>query len=88
MADTLRVVFLPRAARSLEKIPPPMRARIIREAEALAVNPFPPGVKKLQGSEFHRVRVGDYRIVYEVQGAVLRVLVVRIGTRGEVYRGL
>jgi mRNA interferase RelE/StbE len=45
-------------------------------------------VKKLRGTDLHRVRVGDYRIVYEVQGAVLLVLVVRIGTRGEVYRGL
>lgn len=88
MATIYRVSFLPRAARSLDKIPAPMRARIIREAEALGTNPYPPGVKKLQGSEFHRVRVGDYRIVYEVQGAVLRVLVVRIGTRGDVYRGL
>ena len=65
-----------------------MRARIIKAAESLGAKPYPPGVKKLQGSEFHRIRVGDYRIVYEVQGTVLRVLVVRIATRGEVYRGL
>ncbi len=88
MAATFDVVFLPRAVRSLDRIPQPRRARIIHAAESLGGNPYPPGVKKLQGSEFHRTRVGDYRIVYEVQGAVLRVLVVRVATRGEVYRGL
>lgn len=88
MADTFRVVFLPRVIRSLDKIPQPVRTRIIRDAESLGANPYPPGVKKIRGSELHRVRVGDYRIVYEVKGAVLLVVVVRIGTRGEVYRGL
>ena len=42
---------------------------------------------KLQGeSELYRVRVGDYRIVYQIQDAVLVVLVVKIGHRREIYR--
>lgn len=53
----------------------------------MARNPFPGGVKKLQGEEkIYRVRVGDYRIIYEVQSAVLVVLVLKIGHRREVYR--
>ena len=88
MAKNFQVVFLPRAVRSLDKIPPPTRARLIRAAESLGANPIPPGVNKLQGSEFHRMRVRDYCIVYEVKGTVLLVTVIRIGTRGEVYRGL
>lgn len=88
MADSFRVVFLPRVIRSLDRIPQTVRTRIIRDAESLGANPYPPGVKKLRGSELHRVRVGDYRIVCEIKGAVLIVVVVRIGTRGEVYRGL
>lgn len=65
-----------------------MRARIIRDAEALGANPYPVGMKKLRGTEFHRVRVGEYRIVYQVRTGLLVVLVVRIGTRAEICRGL
>ena len=60
----------------------------MREAiSALAANPRPPGCVKLQGeSELYRVRIGDYRIVYQIQDAVLMVLVVQIGNRREIYR--
>ena len=60
----------------------------LREAiDALTAIPRPPGCVKLQGSEeLFRVRVGDYRIVYQIQDAVLVVLVVQIGHRREIYR--
>ena len=60
-----------------------MRAAI----DLLAENPWPPNCVALQGETgVHRVRVGDYRIVYEVFDRVLEVQVVRIGYRREVYR--
>ena len=83
-----RVEFRPAALRYLETLPQKLRARLVAKAEALGVNPYPPGLKKLGGSELYRVRSGDYRIIYNVEGATLVVLVVRIGTRGEVYRRL
>ena len=83
-----RVEFRPAALRCLETLPQKLRARLLAKAEALGVNPYQPGLKKLTGSEFYRVRSGDYRIIYKVEGAALVVLVVRIGTRGEVYRRL
>lgn len=60
----------------------------LREAiDGLADDPHPPGSVKLQGEgELFRVRVGDYRIVYQIQNAVLVVLVVQIGHRREIYR--
>jgi mRNA interferase RelE/StbE len=49
--------------------------------------PRPPGVVKMHGSEgYYRLRVGDYRVVYAIEDAVLLVLVVRIGHRRDVYR--
>ena len=55
----------------------------------LADNPRPRGVEKLEGRENrYRIRVGDYRVIYEIHDEVLLVLVVRIGHRREVYRGL
>jgi len=53
----------------------------------LANNPRPFGSDKLAGpEELYRVRVGDYRIVYQIQDEALLVLVVKIGHRREVYR--
>ena len=53
----------------------------------LASNPRPPGCLKMQGGDgLYRVRVGDYRIIYQIQDSVLTVLVVQIGNRKEIYR--
>lgn len=61
--------------------------RLSQAIDDLSSTPRPPGCLKMQGEqELYRIRVGDYRILYEVQDAVLVVLVVRIGNRREVYR--
>ena len=76
-----------RAARkSLEKISPPHQERLIEAIEALAADPRPPGVKKLRGREAWRIRVGAYRVIYEIHDDELVVLVVRIRHRREAYR--
>ena len=55
--------------------------------DALASQPFPPGVKKLINQEnVFRVRVGDYRILYQVEADKLLILVLRVGHRKDVYR--
>jgi mRNA interferase RelE/StbE len=54
---------------------------------ALAADPRPFGVKKLSADEdLFRIRVGDYRIIYQIRDKELIVLVVKIGHRREVYR--
>lgn len=64
-----------------------LRSRLETEIDALKDNPIPVGAKELQGAEaLYRVRVGDYRIVYVVGQGRLRVLVMKIGDRKEVYR--
>ena len=52
----------------------------------LADNPIPPKAKKLSGRDGYRIRVGDYRIIYEIQKNLLVVLVIDIGHRREIYR--
>lgn len=55
--------------------------------DALAGDPRPKGVKKLFGlDDLYRIRVGEYRVVYQIQDNRLIVLVVRIGHRKDVYR--
>jgi mRNA interferase RelE/StbE len=64
-----------------------LNQRLRLALEALRENPFHAGtIKMAGGGERYRVRVGNYRIVYEVNQGRLRVLVVKIGKRGDVYR--
>lgn len=83
-----RIELKPSAAKSLDRLPVDLQKRIVRALETLAGNPRPPGVVKMAGDDnLWRVRVGDFRIVYEIHDDVLLVLVLRIGHRREVYRG-
>jgi len=82
-----RIVILPRAHRELAKLPHPAAERIARAIDALGHQPRPPGVRKLAGDDdLWRVRVGEYRVIYQIQDAVLLVLVVRIGHRRDIYK--
>ena len=81
------IEFRPAALRDLRTIPKEMLLRVSRKVDSLSDSPRPPGVEKLSGSEnSYRVRVGDYRILYQIEDEVLRVLVVRVGHRREIYR--
>ena len=82
-----RVELEPAASRALRKIEPRSRGRILRSILALETNPRPVGSKKLKGRHpAYRIRIGDYRVIYEIHDDVLTVLVVRIGPRDEIYR--
>ena len=86
---TYEVQFSARALKELEKLPRQEQQRIVIRAEHLAINPHPPGSQKVHGRrELFRVRIGDYRVVYDVQDDVLTVMVVRVGHRRDVYRNM
>lgn len=84
-----RVEFKPSAARALTKLDRETQRRIIQKAEALAVDPRPQGVEKLAGEQdAYRVRSGDYRIIYEIRDDILLVMVLKVGHRRDIYRGI
>ncbi len=77
----------PSAERELRRLPREVAARIAEAVAALGVDPRPHGVKKLLGSATaYRIRIGDYRVIYDVFDGVLVVVVVTIAHRREVYR--
>ena len=78
----------PRALKAIEQLPTPkVRQQVAERIEALRVNPRPPGCEKLSGyRNLYRLRQGIYRVVYEIIDDELRVLVVRVATRSNVYR--
>jgi len=87
MASAYSVELSQSAARSLRELPTRQQLRIRQKIDALADNPCPPGHRKLKGEErSYRIRVGDYRVVYEIFEEIVMVLVLRIGHRKDVYR--
>ncbi|MBE9004512.1 type II toxin-antitoxin system RelE/ParE family toxin [Fortiea sp. LEGE XX443] len=76
-----------RAAKQLKKLPEDIKIQIEEKIQELANNPRPNGVVKLEGEEdTYRVRVGKYRILYEIKDDLLIVKVVKISHRRDVYR--
>lgn len=86
---TYRIELAPAAARQLRKLDPVARRRVQAAVELLAMEPRPPGAKKLTGGcGAWRVRTGDYRIVYEINDEALVVLVLALGHRRDIYTEL
>lgn len=64
-----------------------LRTRLTNAIESLSTTPRPPGVKKLKGFDHrYRIRVGDFRILYEVRDRLLLVLVLDVADRKDIYR--
>ncbi|PRB66804.1 type II toxin-antitoxin system RelE/ParE family toxin [Arthrobacter sp. MYb213] len=85
--SSYRVEFTTAAAKELRKLDPGIRRRVLSGIADLEGDPRPSGCKKLVGeTNAWRVRIGDYRVLYEVLDAVLVVTVVRVAHRREVYR--
>jgi mRNA interferase RelE/StbE len=84
----LHEVYLEHAAeKDLKKLPGEIFQRIITHIKSLAETPRPSGCRKITGTKNDwRIRVGDYRIIYEVDDNVRVVKVLRVRDRGEAYR--
>jgi len=80
------VEFLPSAAKALAKLDRAVQLRVARQIERLAVDPRGDAAKLRGADAIWRARVGDYRILYELEDDRLLVVVVRIGHRRDVYR--
>ena len=84
---TYSIEISPTAHRQLKKLDPVARRRIQAAIELLADEPRPPAAKPLVNSDgAWRVRVGDYRVVYDIEDERLVVLVLAAGHRREIYR--
>jgi mRNA interferase RelE/StbE len=81
------LVILTRSVqKELDRLPEDVVRRSLDRLRRLEVNPRPADGKKLKGRDAWRVRVGDYRIIYEIQDRELTVIVITVGHRHEVYR--
>jgi mRNA interferase RelE/StbE len=83
-----KIIYTAQAAKTMLKIPRET-ARLIREkVELVARDPFSsiPNSKKLQGRSGYCLRVGDWRIIYEINKDKVVIIVLKVATRGEVYK--
>lgn len=82
-----RVVFKRSAERELSNLPEPHRSRVLVTIGSLRTNPRPYGSIKLKGgSNVHRIRVGNYRVLYVIDSEVRVVTIEQVGDRKDVYR--
>ncbi|MEW6085354.1 MAG: type II toxin-antitoxin system RelE/ParE family toxin [Chloroflexota bacterium] len=82
-----QIEIKPSASKELEKLPRQMVIRDVAAIRELADNPYPQGVKKLSGFDrAFRIRVGDYRVLYDIYENRLVIEIIRIRHRKDVYR--
>ena len=84
MIYALRI--LPRAEKELSALDSRPYDSVKKKIDALRDEPRPPGCRKLADYRGWRIRVGDYRVVYEIDDAARTVTVLRVGHRKEIYR--
>lgn len=80
------ITILRSAQKQLAKIDRKQQTSIISSIQQLSENPRPAGCKKLSGRPAWRIRIGTYRVIYEIKDAELVILIVDIGHRRDIYR--
>ena len=79
--------FTNSAAREFRLLPPEIKRRVAAVIDSLHRKPRPSGVRKLRGfTELYRIRIGPYRLVYEIDDSMLRLLVTKVRHRSDAYR--
>ena len=81
------IQYKPAAVRSLRALPRDIQTRLQAAIEALASDPFAGDTRKMAGHRDRwRLRVGSYRVIYEVYGHELLILIIAVGHRKDIYR--
>jgi len=87
--ESCRVVLQPSVRKDLRDLPKKIAAQVVTRIEGLAKDPSPRQSLKLSGADrLYRIRVGDYRIIYEYDPTALLVTIYYVRHRREVYRAL
>jgi mRNA interferase RelE/StbE len=83
---TYTVAIKRSAEKEMESLPREVHRRVTAKIISLEMNPRPAGIRKLQGTEGYRLRVGDYRILYTVDDRSHTVVIYSVAHRREAYR--
>jgi mRNA interferase RelE/StbE len=81
-----RVIFTKSVKKDFRKIPKLEVSKILNEIAYLAKKPRSSKTKKLKGEKLYRLRVGNYRVIYDIQDNLMLIFVVKLGHRSDIYR--
>ena len=81
---TLR--FTPTVLKDLKKLPRPISKRIIEKIQQLEQNPYIKSTKRLVRQPYFCLRVGDYRVIYEIRKMELIIIIIKVAHRKNIYR--
>lgn len=81
-----KIIIENKAEKELRKLAKPVRQRLASAIDGLAGNPRPAASRKMVGSTGFRLRIGDYRVIYEIDDAIVTIYIVKVGHRREVYK--
>jgi len=84
--EKYNILFRGKAAKQMKRLPPDYFRLVQTHIDGLSSDPYPPDSKKLEGGVGRSLRVGQYRILYEVDDDAKQVIVYRVKHRREVYR--
>lgn len=79
------IIWTAKASKQLQKLPHLVIKRIYNAVDDLKENPFQSDIKKLSGRPFYRLRVGEYRIIFDLQKQALIILILEVGHRKKIY---
>ena len=81
-----RIRIIPSAEHQFRKLSSVLQDRIARKILSLANHPRPHGSRKLRDTQFYRIRIGDYRVIYSINDTRRVVKILDLGHRREIYR--
>lgn len=82
------IVFKKSAAKELQALPQKAQQKILDAVQLLSLNPYTEllQIKKMKGADsLYRVRIQDYRVIYMIENRIIKVTIIKIGHRKEVY---
>jgi mRNA interferase RelE/StbE len=81
-----QIIFESKAENQLKKLDKSIQDRILSSLNRIKIRPFDYDIKRLQGSPYYRLRVGEYRVILDIQQNKLIIIVVEIGSRKNIYK--
>lgn len=82
------VVFKKSAVKELQALPQKMQQKVLDAVQLLSVNPYTEllQIKKMKGADkLYRIRIQDYRVIYLIENHVIKITIIKIGHRKDVY---
>ena len=80
-----KIIWTEKSSKQLDNLNENISSRIVKKVDELSENPFSKDIKKLKGESAFRLRVGDYRIIFDIDIKNNIIYILRLGHRKNIY---